>query len=50
MIPLEKLNDMKLSSEEIIPRTKQKMQLAIKENRMKEVSIHNIENAFWLFK
>jgi hypothetical protein len=50
MIPLEKLNDMKLSSEEIIPRTKQKMQLAIKENRMKEVSVHNIENAFWLFK
>ena len=49
MVLRDNLNNMNLSSEDMNPRTPENMQLILRENRGKEFSVHNIENAFWKF-
>jgi hypothetical protein len=49
MVLMKDLNNMKLVSDDMMPRTHENMQQIIRNGQEKEFSLHSVENAFWKF-
>ena len=49
MVLMKDLNNMKLVSDDMMPRTHENMQQIIRSGQEKEFSLHSVENAFWKF-
>ena len=49
MVLMKDLNNMKLVSDDMMPRTHENMQRIIRNGQEKEFSLHSVENAFWKF-